>query len=81
MADGGACDYPHEKRMDLAARGQAMPDGSYPADTEACLEHAFQAYARETDANRPALRRFLTRRAVALGRTDLIPDDWHLEAK
>jgi hypothetical protein len=74
-----SCDYPHEKRMELAAKGEAMPDGSYPTDTSECLQHAFEAYGRETDANRPALRRYLVRRAVAMGRTDLIPDDWHVE--
>jgi hypothetical protein len=75
-------EIPHEERMRLAADGQAMPDGSYPTpdDQPAYLEHAFQAYGRETEAQQPALRRYLVRRAVALGRCDLVPDDWHVTA-
>lgn len=71
-------DYSQEERMRLAAEGKAMPDGSYPTKTEEDLEHAFQAYGRET-GDKAALRRYLVRRAVAMGRTDLIPDNWHLE--
>lgn len=75
-------EIPHEERMRLAADGKAMPDGSYPTpdDDDRYLEHAFQAYGRETETQRPMLRRYLVRRAVARGRTDLIPDDWHVEA-
>lgn len=70
----------HDERMRLAADGLAMPDGSYPTHTEPYLVHAFEAYGRETEAQKPALRRYLVRRAVATGRCDLIPDDWHVEA-
>lgn len=71
-------DYSHEERMRLAAEGKAMPDGSYPTKTEDDLEHAFRAYGRET-GDKAALRRYLVRRAVAMGRTDLIPPNWHME--
>lgn len=69
----------HEERMALAAKGEAMPDGSYPTPDCAYLKHAVQAYGRET-GDRADLRRYLTRRAVALGCTEHLPDDWHLEA-
>lgn len=70
----------HDERMRLADEGKAMPDGSYPTPDETYLAHAFEAYGREAEASRPELRRYLVRRAVALGRCDLIPDDWHVEA-
>lgn len=70
--------YSHEERMRLASEGKAMPDGSYPTKTEEDLQHAFQAYGRET-GSKPALRRYLVRRAVEMGRTDLIPENWHVE--
>lgn len=73
-------EIPHDERMRLAAEQKAMPDGSYPTPDETYLEHAFEAYGRETEAQKPALRRYLVRRAVALGRTDLIPESWHVEA-
>jgi hypothetical protein len=71
----------HEERIRLAAEGKAMPDGGYPTETEAQLEAAFAAYPHEAEAQQPMMRRYLVRRAVALGRCDLVPDDWHVEAR
>lgn len=68
------------ERRELAARGEAMPDGSYPTPDADALERAFEAYGRAPEGERPALRRYLVQRAVALGRTDLIPDGWEIEA-
>lgn len=68
------------ERQALAAKGEAMPDGSYPTPDADALERAFEAYGRAPQSERPALRRYLVQRAVALGRTDLIPDHWEVEA-
>lgn len=65
--------------MALAAKGEAMPDGSYPTPDCTYLEHAVKAYGRET-GDRAKLRAYLTRRAVALGCTEHLPDDWKIEA-
>ena len=70
-------DYSHDERMRLAAEGKAMPDGSYPTPTEHDLENAFHAYGRET-GDKAALRKYLVRRAVQEGRTDLIPESWNI---
>ena len=70
----------HEQRMELAARGEAMPDGSYPTPDCAHVKHAVQAYGREVPAKQEALRKYLVRRAVKLGCTEHIPDDWHVKA-
>lgn len=71
-------DLSQEARMEAASRGEAMPDGSYPARDCEELGHAVHAYGRET-GDKAALRRFLIRRSVALGCTDKIPDDWHVK--
>lgn len=67
-----------EERRRLAAAGEAMPDGSYPTPDADALQRAIEAYGRAPEAERPELRRYLVRRAVALGRTDLIPDTWEV---
>lgn len=71
-------DLSHEARMDAAARGEALPDGSFPTRDREELKAAIESYGRET-GNKNELRRYLIRRAVALNATDLIPDDWEVE--
>jgi hypothetical protein len=63
-----------KERKRLAGKGQAMPDGSYPIANESDLRNAIQAYGRAK--NPEAVKRHITRRARALGRTDLLPADW-----
>ena len=71
-------DLSREHRMDLAARGHALPDGSYPTEDCAQWRDAIRAYGRET-GDRAALRRYLLRRKVELGCPDALPESWHLE--
>lgn len=61
-------------RRRLAEQGLAMPDGSYPIVTVEDLRNAIQAFGR-TD-NPRATKEHIMRRARALGRTDLIPENW-----
>lgn len=68
----------HEERMQLARKGEALPDGSYPTPNRDYLHAAIQSYGRET-GNKAYLRRYLIRRAHALNSTDLIPDDWEMD--
>lgn len=63
-----------ETRRRLAEQGLAMPDGSYPIVTVEDLRNAIQAFGR-TD-NPRATKEHIMRRARALGRTDLIPENW-----
>lgn len=72
-------EYSDDERAELAERGEALPDGSYPTPDPDALADAFAAYGRET-GDKAKLRRYLVRRAVALGRPDLIPDTWRVEA-
>lgn len=67
-------------RAELAERGEAMPDGSYPTPDADALERAIEAYGREKPAKLGQLRHYLVRRAVALGRVDLLPDDWKIRS-
>ena len=63
-----------ETRRRLAESGQAMEDGSYPIVTVEDLRNAIQAVGRAK--NYEAARRHIIRRARALGRTDLLPEEW-----
>ena len=63
-----------ETRRRLAQEGLAMPDGSYPIVTVQDLRNAIQAFGR-TD-NPRATKEHIKRRARALGRTDLLPENW-----
>jgi len=67
-------DYNAKQRRAMAGRGQAMPDGSYPIANEQDLRNAIQAFGRAK--NPAATKRHIITRARALGRTDLLPDEW-----
>jgi len=74
--DGVVCkrDVSDKERAELADKGHAMPDGSYPIASASDLSNAVQAIGRAKD--RSAVMAHIKRRAAALGRTDLLPDSW-----
>jgi len=63
-----------EGRRKLAAKGHALPDGSFPIPNVAYLKKAIQAFGRAK--NPAAAKAHIIRRARALGRADLIPPKW-----
>lgn len=67
-------DYSPKQRRAMAARGQAMPDGSFPIRDRADLQNAIQSVGRA--ANYEAAKRHIIRRARALGLTDMLPEEW-----
>jgi 8-oxo-dGTP pyrophosphatase MutT (NUDIX family) len=67
-------DVSKDERDDLADEGKAMPDGSYPIANEADLKNAIQSIGRAKDPE--AVKRHIKKRANALGKSDLIPEDW-----
>ena len=67
-------DFSPEKREELASKGYAMPDGSYPIVTVGDLKNAIKAVGRSKA--KEVVKRHITKRARALGRTDLLPEDW-----
>jgi len=71
-------DVPTDERKRLAEGGEAMPDGSFPIANEEDLRNAIQSIGRAKDPD--AARAHIKRRARALGKEDLIPEDWSLVA-
>jgi len=67
-------DYSDKERADAAEAGQALPDGSYPIKTVGDLKNAIQSFGR---AKEPAkVKAHIKARAKALGKEDLIPENW-----
>ena len=66
--------FSSEQRQKLAKSGKAMPDGSYPIVTIGDLRNAISAFGRAK--NKAATKRHIIKRAKALGRTDLLPENW-----
>lgn len=69
-----AKDYTPDERAALAKKKQALPDGSFPIANVADLTNAIQSIGRAADA--AEAKAHITKRAKALGRTDLLPEDW-----
>ena len=63
-----------EKRRDLAEQGMALPDGSFPIVTSTDLKNAIMAFGRAK--NKSAAKRHIIKRARALKKVNLIPENW-----
>ena len=63
-----------EQREELAEKGLALPDGSYPIENKQDLRNAIQAFGRAK--NPGAVKKHIIKRAKALGATDMMPEDW-----
>lgn len=68
-------DIPAAARQKAAASGQALPGGSFPIRNRTDLENAIRAVGR-AKGDHNMVRRFIIRRARALGLTNLIPANW-----
>lgn len=64
--------YDTEQRKEMAKKGLALPDGSFPIKTVEDLKNAIQTYGRAKDHSKAA--KFIAKRAKALNAEDLIPD-------
>lgn len=71
--------YPRNMRMQFAAEGLALPDGSFPIADEDDLANAILAVDRAVSP--PLAKAHTMKRAVELGLEDLIPDLWLQEAE
>jgi hypothetical protein len=67
-------DYSEKERQVLARRDMALPDGSFPIVTVRDLRNAIQSVGRASNYSKA--RNHIIRRAEALGRTDLLPEEW-----
>jgi hypothetical protein len=68
--------FSDEEREKLAEKGFALPDGSYPIRNEDDLRNAIRAYGRSKPQDRVKVRKHITRRARALRKEYLIPQEW-----
>jgi hypothetical protein len=72
MAEGR--EFKQKERKDLADKGKALPDGSFPINSEQDLKNAIRAVGRAADP--AAAKRHIKKRAKALGLESLIPAGW-----
>ena len=67
-------EFSGKERSNLADKGATMPDGSYPIKNTVDIKNAVKAIG--CAKNPGAVKRHISRRARALGCTDLLPEDW-----
>ena len=66
--------YNGDTRDNMAKKGTALSDGSFPIADDSDLRNAIQAFGRAKD--KPAAKAHILKRAIALGKEDLIPVSW-----
>jgi len=72
--------FTEDERKEMAAKGIAMPDGSFPIpDKQHLISAIHMVGLAGPDKDRRAIRRHIIRRAEALGLRDLIPAHWHAD--
>jgi hypothetical protein len=67
-------EFSEAERASAEQSGAAMPGGAFPIKTVADLKNAIQSIGRAKDP--AAAKAHIKSRAAALGRDDLIPDNW-----
>lgn len=67
-------EFSTKQREALADKKQAMPDGSYPIRNIKDLKNAIASYGRAK--NPEAVKRWIKKRAKALGAESLLPGSW-----
>lgn len=70
----GKREFNTSERQSAASSGAALPDGSFPIENASDLKNAIQAFGRAK--NPSEAKAHIRSRAKALGKTDLIPDEW-----
>jgi hypothetical protein len=63
-------------RERLAGEGKALPDGSFPIRNAGDLRNAIRAYGRAKPGSRGKVKRHIMKRAIGLGKEELIPENW-----
>lgn len=66
--------FSDKQRKDMADKGQAMSDGSFPIASEKDVENAVRDWGRA--GSKPAVKAHIISRAKSLGCTDCLPEDW-----
>jgi hypothetical protein len=68
-------DYSAAQRKEMAANGEALPDGSFPIKTTGDLSNAIHDFGRA--GAKPSDKAHIIKRARALGATDMLPENWN----
>ena len=71
--------FSDESREELAKNNMALPDGSYPIENESDLKNAISAFGRAK--NKTKAKKHIIKRAMSLGREDMIPEKWKNKSK
>lgn len=66
--------YNFFERLKLAKEGKALDDGSFPIVNEKDLKNAIKAFGRAK--NKPKVKAHIIKRAKALNKTGLLPEEW-----
>jgi len=67
-------EFSDKKRQELASKGHALPDGSFPIVTASDLKNAVQSIGRAK--NPDAAKAHIISRAKDLGATSALPEEW-----
>jgi hypothetical protein len=67
---------PMIERQKLAKSGKALPGGSFPIRDTEDLQNAIRAFGRAKESDRADVKRHIIKRARALGKYDLVPENW-----
>jgi hypothetical protein len=66
--------YSDQQRINLAKKGQALPDGSFPIKTRQDLANAISSYGRAK--SKRIAKAHIIKRAKAMRLTKLLPINW-----
>lgn len=66
--------FSNDKRKELADKGFALPDGSFPIENVEDLKNAIKARGRSKDPDK--VKTHIIARAKALNKKELLPNDW-----
>ena len=67
---------PRADREEMAKKGQALPDGSFPIKSAEDVRAAVHAYGRAKESNRAKVRKHIMKRARSLKVAHMIPEEW-----
>ena len=65
-----------DTREELAKKGEALSDGSYPIRNVEDLKNAIQSYGRSKESDRAKVRKHIVKRASALKVRHMVPEEW-----
>lgn len=75
-----AATFTAKEREKDAAKGFAMPDGSFPIENRGQLADAIRSLGRAKPEDRAKVKAHIVKRAKALGATDQLPKAWSMTA-